>query len=175
MTEFFVYPFLMIAVGMDLYCGRIKNYYIIAGLFISFALHLWQENPFAALQYFFHMCLVILLLIPFFAVRAIGAGDVKLLGVLAFSIGFSQTFMCIIIAFIIGAVFSLLKMLFYQNLFNRYTYLYSYLKENLIKDRWFYTYHGENFDKKSIIHFTIPILLGFIINHKFGGLIWTMF
>lgn len=175
MIDFFVYPFLMIAVCMDLSCRRIKNYYVIAGFFISLAIQFWKSTSFTTLQHFFDMCMIMLLLLPFFAVRALGAGDVKLFGVIAFTVGFSETFLCIINAFILGAVFSFIKMLYHQNFFNRYSYLYFYLKKNLIKDRWFYSYHGEIPDKKSVIHFTIPILLGFIINHKFGGLIWTIF
>ena len=61
----------------------------------------------------------------------IGAADLKLVALLAAWLGFSETIKILCVGFILGAVWSLQKMLRYGSAFQRFLYLSAYIRQIL--------------------------------------------
>lgn len=108
-------------------------------------------------------CIVpILLLAILFIFRVIGGADVKAFSVIGGFVFYKGAINIIIISFIIGAVFSLAKMIIHRNLFIRLSYFLSYFK-NLFQYGKVKKYCEDDFSKDMVIHFMIPIFISTII------------
>ena len=74
-------------------------------------------------------------------------------------------------AFLLGAVISIVSLIRYENFWERITYLLSYLKECFCQGHFRYYYldskgrtnSGSEYDK-SKIHFAIPIFIGVLLH-----------
>lgn len=119
------------------------------------------------------MLLLLICLFPIFALQVIGAGDVKLFLLLGLLLGIRPALFCIFVSFLIGAFYSLIQMLYYKNLIQRFAYFFQYLKDALNTNQ-IQPYHKQQPDKKAVIHFTIPIFLSFCI-YWIGGTSWMPF
>lgn len=102
----------------------------------------------------------LILLIVFFALRMIGAGDVKLFMVIGGFIGYILVLKSIFIALILGAIMSVIKIYKNKNFFIRMKYLKEYLF-NIIKTKKIKVYYNLKKDGyQSVIPFTVAITGG---------------
>lgn len=154
-----VYGLVLIAVVMDLRKTKISNRLILVGLGISLIRRVVLEGGVGILIWLFQISFPVVILYLFYLMGALGAGDLKLFSLIAGFINFKELCICIISAFVVGGVFSFLKMLWEAILFsgmkNGLAYGFYLLQGNLAP-------YPKPEDKKHYIHFSIPILCGLI-------------
>lgn len=155
----------------DLKTDRIPNGFILLGAVIGI-LGGWlcHIDP---LQSVFSMLLAFLLMYPLFMIGALGAGDVKVLMMIGSFMGTGELLTIVVSTFVIGAVFSLIKLLMEHNGRERIGYFLSYVSEVARTGHW--KIYGEHMIqdyesyRRNKIHFTVPILFGVVL--KLGGVI----
>lgn len=119
------------------------------------------------------MFLAFLLLYPLFKIGALGAGDIKTLVMTGSFLAVEEFMTVLAAAFVVGAVFSIGKLLVERNGRERLSCLLSYAAE-LVRSRQWQLY-GEELRKddrayrRNKIHFTVPVLFGAAL--RVGGLI----
>lgn len=167
---------LMAAVYTDYKQNRIPNWMIVFGVFSGCFISFIHGGLGMLLEGIIGMILPIVLLYPVFMIGGIGAGDLKLFAVAGSYLGIKGIIFSFVIAFLIGATISLVKMMYFHNFKDRIYYFFSYMADIFLKGKWrlYETSEGqaptENVeDEKSLefpkykIHFALPILLGVVI------------
>lgn len=160
-SHFILFIVLIIAVFQDIKTYKIKNKTILAGISLGIILNLFQ-NAYPLKVGLINKIIVILVLYIFYRIKAIGAGDVKLYFVCAFFVEYSLFYKIICISFVLGAIISIIKLIvdkeFKFILFKFFIYIRDLFYGRVRK------YEVEKDQKKSVIHFSIPIFLAVIIN-----------
>ena len=95
-----------------------------------------------------------------FIIGVLGAGDIKLFSVLSTFLTLKETGTLIILSFVLGAAGALFKMLSTNELLARITYFSSYASL-CIRQRKLLPYARAG--KNSVIHFSVPIFISFIL------------
>ncbi len=108
----------------------------------------------------------LILLLPLWRFRMIGAGDIKLLAMLGSSMGPAESFDCVICTFLIGGILSLILIIRRGNLKSRFAYLVTYLNSYIRTHQR--TSYISGSDPDGYLYFSIPILLGYLC--YLGGL-----
>lgn len=155
----------LIAVIMDFSTGKVSNKLILFGLLIGFFIALIQKDANTLIHYLLGITLPILLLLCIFIIGGIGAGDVKLFAVIGGLIGFEATFRCILVAFLVGAVLAVVKILIQKNLFMTLKNISFYLSRIVLSKQ----FHVIERNSSNTIHFTLPILISVMC--LIGGII----
>jgi prepilin peptidase CpaA len=152
---------LAIAVYMDFKCYRISNKLVIAGICIGSLHNFLQLGIYGLVCSILWGIIPIAILFILYIISALGAGDIKLFAVIGIFGGISFCFKAIIIAFIIGAIISLVKMVRHGILFERLRYFSGYIL-SVIQRKKLLSY---DIDKKEkyVIHFSFPIILSVVI------------
>ena len=165
---------LFLASLWDFKKGKIPNLLIIVGFLYGLMRVFYYQNLFRHIP---GILFPILLLYPLFKIGTIGAGDIKLLSVIGLYISFMESIYCMFLAFVIGAIFSILRMKKEGNLADRISYLISYLKTSYTQKKFRYYYtdflENENFGaeiNRTRIHMAIPIFISVFL-HLGGGFI----
>lgn len=160
----------MLSAFADLKTDRIPNGFLILGFLIGLSGSLCTGRH--ILEIIGSVSLAFLLLYPLYMIGAMGAGDVKLFLMIG---GFSTVKELLLIlagAFVIGAGFSLVKLLVEHNGRERIYYFFSYLSEVLRSGHW--KIYGEDLVQdyhsycRNKIHFAVPVL--FSAAMRIGGL-----
>lgn len=152
---------LLIAMWYDWKCYRIPNRLIWVGLGISFLYQYFYYKGEGIETWLWGIGISFLILFPFSLVRMIGAGDVKLAMVIGGFWGHTVTIKILCIAFIIGAIISLGKMLWHRNLLYRLQYLANYTFMVFARRKIIKYIETEEIDEKTVIHFAIPMAIAF--------------
>lgn len=130
---------MVIAVIMDIREWRISNRLITLGLFTGLILRIVGEGSIGIIYFLVNISIPVILLFLLFQLRALGAGDIKLFSVVGGFVEREQLLEVIVISFLAAAFMGVGKML--------------YLKLSNI----------ESTEKKTLIHFSIAILIGYIV------------
>lgn len=173
---------LIAAVYTDYRQNRIPNWIVVFGIISGCIISFIHGGVGQVLEGLLGLVLPVIILYPVFMIGAIGAGDLKLFAVVGSYLGIKGITISFIIAFIVGAIISLVKMLCFHNFKERIYYFFSYMADVLLKGKWrLYEnaerkagnqqYAGEDSFKfpKYKIHFALPIFLGVII--YMGGIL----
>ena len=139
----FAYGLVIIAVGMDLKYMRISNRLILVGMGMALIQRLICEGISGLLTGIFQISFPVIVLYLLFLIGALGAGDIKLFSVVGGFVNFKVLIGCMIYAFLVAAVFSMGKVLYY-----------------LIRER---RLGGHK------MHFSIAILAGLLVAHLLYG------
>ncbi len=158
------------AVITDLSSTRIPNILILSGLIIGIFYRVICLGDRHYIAILLGIVIPVILFFPLFALRVMGAGDIKLFAVTGAFFTLGENLKCIVFAIFVGGIIALAKVLLYRNLKERIKYMFGYLKEifQLSEDRFFYgvSYmdknNAENI-KKAGIRFSLPILIGAIV------------
>ena len=152
--------------------GRIPNLLIAIGAVYGLLRVFYYQNFFSHIP---GIVFPVIIFYPLFKIGTMGAGDIKLFSLIGFYVSFMESLYGIFLAFLIGAVLSLLHMKREGNLSDRITYLVSYLKDCVHQNRFLYYYkdiQGKELAKEEIektkIHLAIPIFISVCI-HLGGG------
>lgn len=148
---------------------RIPNWWCVCACVCGLGIT-WQMSPAGGRtgQTAFYMArlgAVTALWFPLFHLRMIGAGDVKLMALIAGYLGFKAGACVILYGFFIGAFLAFLKMLIYKNLYQRLRYFFAYIRR-LFLTREAVPYYRASRDGK---HVVIPLGLCLL-----GGCVWYM-
>ena len=145
-----LYTVLVIALLFDFRKCRIPNWLVVAGYMMGgLSAYLGDSQWYF---YIFDSFLLLLILYPLFLVGALGGGDIKLLTCISVYLGFEQGLNLSILAIAIGAVISILKIIFL--LCQKKEFQFSHL----------------------YIHFSLPIVLATLfINFHGGFIVWQIF
>lgn len=159
---------LLLAAVWDFYRGKIPNALVLVGCgYGTIRLLLLGE----ILSFIPGIVFPVIVLFPLYKIGVLGAGDIKLFSMLGFYFPFMEVLFCIFMAFLLGAVISIVSLIRYESFWERITYLLSYLKECFCQGHFRYYYldskgrtnSGSEYDK-SKIHFAIPIFIGVLLH-----------
>lgn len=163
MSIFILLLILTISMVQDLKIKKVKNWLILLGLSIGLFFQVGLLGAEGLGIFFLGIGIPIAMLFVLFSFRVVGAGDIKLLSVVGGFLGPSSVLKCIILTFILGAVFAFIKILRKQNLLYRLQYLAKYLF-NFMKTKKIEPYYKLEDGTDSIIPLTVPIFLSVILN-----------
>ena len=124
---------------MDVREQRISNRLIVLGLFTGLLLRTWGDGSAGIICFLVNISIPVILLFLLFQLRALGAGDIKLFSVVGGFLETEQLFRVLILSFFAAALLGLGKMLYFK---------------------WSGTKSAE---EKTLIHFSIAILMGYIV------------
>ncbi|MCM1121129.1 MAG: A24 family peptidase [Eubacterium sp.] len=162
---------LCLAALADLKTDRIPNGLIVLGIMIGVSDHLLYRLD--LLQLAVSMLFAFAVMYPLFKIGALGAGDVKVFVMIGSFVDVKAFIMIIAAAFVIGAVFSLIKLLTEHNGRERIGYFLSYVSDVARTREWkiYGEYMLQDYQLycSNKIHFTVPILFGAIL--RMGGII----
>lgn len=167
---------LLAAVYTDYRQKRIPNWIIVFGITSGLVISLLHGGIGLLCEGIGGMILPVILLYPAFAIGGLGAGDLKLFAVAGSYLGIKGITNSIIIAFVLGAMISLVKMIRFHNFKERIYYFFSYVTDIFLKGKWrlYELTDGQALDESKVsddsldfpnhkIHFALPILLGVVI------------
>lgn len=100
--------FLLAAAAIDLRWRRIPNLLVLGGLLTAFAYHLIDPLPVGWLRAGAGMALGFAMLLPFYLLRGMAAGDVKLMAMTGAFLGPQATLWAVLMSFLVGGVWALL-------------------------------------------------------------------
>lgn len=131
---------LFLAVLADLKTNCIPNGFIVIGITIGIAVSLLYGPGISDSAA--SMLLAFLLMFPLFKIGALGAGDIKVLMMTGSFLTVKDFMMVLAAAFVVGAAFSLMKLLAERNGKERMIYLLFYVSDVIRNGRW--KIYGEN-------------------------------
>lgn len=161
---------LLLSAFADLKTDRIPNGFILLGIFIGVCGSLCTGRTF--LEIIGSVSLAFLLLYPLYKIGVLGAGDVKLIMMIGSFCTAGELLVILAGAFVIGAVFSLVKLLVEHNGRERLCYFIDYLSDVVRSGHW--KIYGEDLVqdyhvyRRNKIHFAVPILFSAVM--RTGGL-----
>ena len=167
----FLLLLLLLATLADLKTDRIPNGFVAFGIIIGMAGRLLYDTE--LIQPITSMILAFLLLYPLFKIGALGAGDVKVFMMIGSFVQVRELFTVLVLAFVLGAVCSMVKLLCERNGRERMYYFLSYISEVVRTKQW--KIYGEHMEqdyenyRKNKIHFTLPALFSVVL--LIGGII----
>lgn len=150
------------AVG-DVRTGRISNWLILSGLGMGLSYHIWCEGPIGIIAFCVHAGVPVVLLFFLFLMRALGAGDIKLFSMISSIYSFREWCLCLAAAFVIGALWALVRMVRLHNLNRRLLGFFLYIR-TLFSERSFFAYPFGAKEKDNTLPFSVAILLGYLFS-----------
>lgn len=154
---------LFLAAVSDVRTGRISNRLILTGLCIGFFYRIWEEGAVGILIFFIHVTIPVIFLFLLFLMRVLGAGDIKLFSIISGICSFREWTGCLAAAFVIGAVWAVMKMTYFRNFGLRIMCLGIYIRA-ILTERNFYPYPFGEKESGNTIHFSVAILMGYLVS-----------
>ena len=147
----------------DLYCYRVPN--VILG--IGFTLSLYenlQRYGWAGAGYFAWHCLIpFVVCFIFYLLHMLGAGDIKLFSVISSYYSFNFCVQVMIVSLLIGALFSVVKMLQKKCMIRRFRKFFSYVRDAMAERKFQPYYDWDREGDEGVIPFTVCISLAVIL------------
>lgn len=148
--------FLIAALVTDIKGYKIKNIAILPTIFVGFIIAFIMHSPLDSLL----GMLAPLVLFPFYALRMLGAGDIKALCALGAVVGLRMSVETLIFTFLSGGIIAIVFMLFSGNAVERFKYFFNYLKLCLLARKPQSYDFGDG--EKSCFRFAYAIFAGFV-------------
>lgn len=154
---------LAVACCFDYRYKKIPNFLIALMVVSGVGWRFSQEGALAAVSCAGTAALAMCLFYPLFKVGAVGAGDVKLLGVAAGYFPFKKILVFLFLSLLIAAAVSLVKMIRKGYFLERMGYLWEYIKDVAGSGRWkLYLKNGQ--DKGAVgICLSGPVLVSVLL------------
>lgn len=143
--------------------GRIPNCLLALTAAAGAAWRFWSGGPPGAVSYAGEGALVIALLYPFFKIGAVGAGDVKLLGVAAGYLPSERVLYFLFFSLLIGAIISLVKMWRDNSFARRWRHLREYLADVAEAGSWRPYLKKEGDGRREGVCMSGPVLAGILL------------
>lgn len=155
-----LYAFVLAAVVSDFIRMKISNRLIAAGFMVSLFFRILQSGWSGFVPFLWNITFPVVVLFLFYLLGMIGAGDIKLFSLIGGFINFTELAECIAASFVLGAVWSLAKLVydgnFRERLYAGGVYLFSLFLGGDKKYEWKKGKQG------NLIHFSLAILAGLI-------------
>ena len=113
-------------------------------------------------SFFLRIGAVILVFFPFFLLRMMGAGDIKMMAVILGCLGLKAGSLAVGYGFLVGAVLALVKMLLQRNLLKRLSTLFVYLRRLFLTKEIVPYYIAQRDGGSVVIPFTACLFLGYL-------------
>ena len=155
---------LTLAALKDTFTDKIDNRLIMLGWLTGLGLNIIDYGFIGVFYTLTRIALPIFLFSPIFALRMLGAGDIKLFSVISCFYGWEFFRILIICSFSAAAIQSLLLLIRERNLAERLNYLYAFFSKKHPLWRSYLQVSESKVQKRSTIHFSISILAGFLIS-----------
>lgn len=150
-----------VAVIMDLFLGRVKNWWIYLLWVVGASYQVFVGGFWGAGQFLLGSMMPIVLLFPLFRFRMLGPGDIKLFSALGGVMKAKAVGVCILSSFLCGGTLSLGILLLWGNFDSRLRYFTEYIQNmNNSKKQNPYYIPGE---RPENIHFTVAVLMGVLL------------
>lgn len=150
-----------IAAIMDVHRTRVENSWILFALCTGLLWRIFQEGPKGILGFAAGIAFPLAALGVLFYFRMLGPGDIKLFCALGGIMGVSDIGVCMLVSFLLGAVFSLAILISSGNFCRRFQYLICYFRE------YFHTGKVKPYYQKGMalenFHFTVPVFLSVVL------------
>lgn len=153
---------LITAAVMDLRSFKISNRLIIGGLVTGLIVQIIESGMKGIGVFLINVSIPVILFYLLFLMRALGAGDIKLFSVIGGMWNLKMLYVTVIVSFLTAAAMSLCKMLYHRNLISRLCVFGAYVCQVAATGR-LSKYPKESEGKQHIIHFSVAILIGFVI------------
>lgn len=160
MKEGLLLLILLIGLFCDLFTYKIPNKLILWGVFLGGVFLIYEQGIMGLLTLLIRCILPICILIVPYRIGAFGAGDVKLFCVIASFIGIIPTLKSMFYAFCIGAIISLVILLYNKCLLERLKYFLKYVFTVVHTGKIIPYYDVKKDGYKHTMHFSLVILLG---------------
>ncbi len=134
-----LFAHLMAAVVMDFREMRISNRLIASGLYWGLAFRIMGEGCAGIVHFLVNISIPVIFLFLFFQLRALGAGDIKLFSVVGAFVTIRQLEYVIVSAFLAACAIGIVKM---------------------VQEKGIFGFFGR---KKTFLHFSASILIGYLI------------
>ena len=144
---------------------------IVTGILLGINHLIYNYNIQTILTHIPGILFPLILLFPLYKIGALGAGDLKLFSLLGFYFTFFETAFCMFLSFGIGAVISIIVLLWRRNTKERMLHFWNYIKKCIWEGHICYYYPQPSVqrafiqsteEEKSKIHFSLPIFIGVI-------------
>lgn len=152
---FLLLTVLSLAAVCDCHSRRVPNRLLLIGWMAGL---LFYPEP----GYVYRWLLPVLLLFPLFCCRMMGAGDLKLYGLVCSVCGVAGWFRCFTYSIFLGALLALIKMAYYRNFRERFSYFWFYILETF-HTKAIRPYCQEGRDRTASIPLSVPILLAWLL------------
>lgn len=149
------------AVDMDLRIQRIENAWILTALMLSVAMRVTDSGTAGLMGFAAGVCGVLIVLFPLFLFRALGAGDIKLLCVLAGLWGLSRGLKLVAVSIICGGLLAFGQLCLSGGWKERTQYLWQYIC-NLTCGGGLRPYLQKG-KRPEHVYFSVPILMAVIL------------
>lgn len=160
-SELTLYTIVIMAVVQDLQSMKISNRLILAGLVLSLVFGIILGRAPQILYILGNIFFPVIVLYLLYLLGVLGAGDIKLFSVIGGFTNFKTLTDCILAALLVGAIISVGKMLHNRNLqfslFKGSVFIRELLHGN------FMSYRKSMVQKENLMHFSVAILLGFMV------------
>ena len=157
---------------MDFKYEKVPNLLIVSGFGCGIFVRVLQGNLWES-DAFLGLLLPVLLFWPLFVIRAMGAGDVKLMSMMGFCMGVRNVLTAVAVAVAFAALMGLMQTLRTGGIWARLRYLWEYLRLWAVNVRLGNTalpdYHRENARGGERVHFAVALFVGGIVT--MGGYI----
>lgn len=178
--NFKIYSLLILvflAVYQDIKTYKIKNYIIIIGITTGLIINIKDVGFLGIYPSLLGIILPVVLLLPLFLIKVLGAGDIKLFSVIGLYVGKDVVLKIIALSFFIGAIISIFYLIRNKLFIKRLNHLKSYISnlkreknlgmnkgETSLKDISIYPYYDKKTQgREGVIHFSIAILLALLV------------
>lgn len=159
-TELFL--LLLLSVLSDSFTYKIKNIIVLPFLFLGFVTNLLLYRFSGATDSFLGVILPFALLILFYALRMLGAGDIKLFCGIGSIMGVVFLLNTLAYSFLFGGLLAMAIMLLRHNSKQRFLHLYKYIRVSFFTLSFMPYTIFENKSDGSKFHFSYAIILGVI-------------
>lgn len=163
--ELFIVSILVfIAMYHDIKYRKIPNLLVIIGLLIAFLKLILLTIPLdEKLSFIFGLCIPIATLFLLFKIRALGAGDIKLLAVIGFMVGYQRIIYIIIYSMFIAGIYGIILIFLGKDMKARYKSLVQYIV-SCVNNRRFISYSNFYSADTVQVYFSIAIAVAYFLD-----------
>lgn len=152
-----------VAVGCDVKRRRIPNIVIILGVLSAMGIRLCSGQAAQTGVVLVSMLIPFVLFFPIYKLGMMGAGDIKFLCMFSVLLSREQVIYFLFYACLLGAVWSLLRMIGQKSFVRRFVYFRDYIIKS-VKSGTAEKYFTKEQGYKNTIAFALPIALSFLLH-----------
>lgn len=153
---------LVAAVIADIRRYKIPNLCIVTGIIAGTVMTIMSYSSGGVIMSVIQMLIIFVLFYPFYLIRALGAGDVKLFMMMGCWFQGERLLSCLLVIMLIAGVISAMKMLLFKESRERLYYLGRYIRK-AIYVRAIDEYEVNTLQGKNVIRLSVPALIGLIL------------
>lgn len=157
---------LIITAFVDILCYRIPNLWIGIGMAAGFVQTLAEGERFLIVQTLLQLLIIFAVFYPFYLMKGLGAGDIKLFMMLGCYVRGASYLHCLFAAMLIAGIWAVMKMLWQPECRERLYYLGRYCKKAAVTGV-LEEYEVDKGNRKSVIRLSVPVLCGVLL--WYGG------